>query len=159
MTHDTHSWLRRYYARLQQHPAFSQLSPSHRFARLVDAVASDHPSEAAELRRAPPDAQGSLLHWLTQPVEGCRAHERETLWTVRKGQRELHCVAVSLPTGVDVRLIEGGDFHRTHLLRDAAAAKVHAAGWLGALEARGWSSVDTPLSLLRPAEIVGVEQT
>ena len=44
------------------------------------------------------------------------------LWVVRKGERELRCVVCYLPTGLDLRLMKGDDFHRTELHRDADAA-------------------------------------
>jgi hypothetical protein len=41
---------------------------------------------------------------------------------VRKGERELRCLAVYLPSGSDVQLIEGRDFRRTRRLKMASSA-------------------------------------
>jgi hypothetical protein len=38
-------------------------------------------------------------------------------WRARKGDRELRCIAVYLPNGIDVRLTEDADFQRTELAR------------------------------------------
>ena len=58
------------------------------------------------------------------------------LWSVRKGERELRCVVRYLPTGLDVRLMKGDEFHRTELHRDADAANAKADEWETALMER-----------------------
>lgn len=51
-----------------------------------------------------------------------RPTQREVeLWRVRKAPRELRCLAVYLPTGIDLKLMEGADFRRTQLFRDICA--------------------------------------
>ena len=59
-------------------------------------------------------------------------------WSVRKGERELRCVVRYLPTGLDVRLMKGDEFHRTELHRDADAANSKADEWETALMERAW---------------------
>jgi hypothetical protein len=61
-----------------------------------------------------------LLGWLKDVVNEKPNPTREVeLWRVRKGDRELLCIAVYLSTGIDVRLMEADGFRRTRLVRDA----------------------------------------
>ena len=60
------------------------------------------------------------------------------LWRVRKGERELRCVALYLPIGIDVRLFEGADFRRTQLVRDAIESMAVSDGWKRKLLEREW---------------------
>ena len=77
-------------------------------------------------------------------VKGDQAlRERHTakqteLWRMRKGDREVRCVAVYISVGVDLRLLEGGDMLRTELLRDAYALPMRAREWQRALAKSGW---------------------
>jgi hypothetical protein len=49
-----------------------------------------------------------------------RAVQREIeLWRVVKDTRELRCISRYLPTGIDLRPLEGEDFRRPQLLRAA----------------------------------------
>jgi hypothetical protein len=51
-----------------------------------------------------------------------RPGERELeLWRVAKDSRELRCIVVYMPNGIDLRLMAGEDFRRTQLLKDAPA--------------------------------------
>jgi hypothetical protein len=52
-----------------------------------------------------------------------------SLWTLNKERRELVCLAVYLPIGVDVRLMEGMDFRRTRLVRDAIECTAVSDDW------------------------------
>jgi hypothetical protein len=49
-------------------------------------------------------------------------------------------VAVYLPIGVDLRLLEGDDFRRTKLCKDAPEAHELADMWRDALHRSGWST-------------------
>lgn len=61
------------------------------------------------MREYEPTAQGMLLGWLKDVVNEKPNPTREVqLWRVKKGERELRCFAVYLPTGIDVRLMRGG---------------------------------------------------
>jgi hypothetical protein len=62
----------------------------------------------------------------------------EELWRVRKGDRELFCIAVYLPAGIDLRLLEGVDFRRTQLCRTAPDVQALAEDWKTKLIAAGW---------------------
>jgi hypothetical protein len=64
--------------------------------------------------------QAALLDHLACAYREQPAPAREVeLWRVRKRERELRCLAVYLPSGIDVRLMEGDDFRRTRLMNDA----------------------------------------
>ena len=86
---------------------FAQLAIPIQFAILVDAVDQDHPAKAAKLR----DIDGVRWH---RAILGSLAHivyprpaQREIeLWRVVKDARELRCIALYLPTGIDLRLME-----------------------------------------------------
>src|SRR5438094_861643 len=119
LSSDPHAWLRPIYARLQTHPAFSQFAPSHQFDQLVQAVERENPSKAAQMREWSVAAQHALLQHLASMVEQKAEGETIELWRVRKGERELTCVAHYLPIGIDVRLLEGDDFRRTQLCKIA----------------------------------------
>jgi len=68
---------------------------------------------------------------------------------VRKGERELSSVTRYLPTGIDVRLLEGEDFRRTKLCRDALAVESLADAWRAALIDRGWLPTQIRTTFLR----------
>jgi hypothetical protein len=61
------------------------------------------------------------------------------LWRVVKDGRELRCIALYLPTGIDLRLIEGEDFRRTQLLKDGPSVEAKAEEWRMKLREKGWS--------------------
>jgi hypothetical protein len=141
LTSDPHAWLRPFYVRLRERPSFPQLAPSHQFAELCTQVAPEHPGKAAQMREWSAAAQHALLTWLAAvSVTSDGKSGPEPIWTVRKNGRELRCVAVYLPTVIDLRLFEADDFRRTALCRDAPALKRRADEWLKALIAAGWIS-------------------
>lgn len=51
------------------------------------------------------------------------------------------CVAVYLPSGIDLRLLEGGDMLRTVLHKDQSALKSTAQVWLEVAVSEGWADV------------------
>jgi hypothetical protein len=61
------------------------------------------------------------------------------LWCVRKDSRELRCLAVYMPTGIDLRLIEGEDFRRTQPLKDGPSVEARAEEWRTKLLEKGWA--------------------
>jgi hypothetical protein len=79
--------------------------------------------------------QRAILGSLTRIVYPRPAQREIELWRVTKGSRELRCVALYLPTGIDLRLMEGEDFRRTQLLRDGPAVQELANEWRGKLRA------------------------
>jgi hypothetical protein len=137
---DPHAWLRPIYARLAQHPAYRLFAPSHQFEQLVAAAAADSAAKAANMRDWSPAAQHDLLLRLASMVEQKSDAREVELWRVRKNDRELRCVAHYLPSGIDVRLLEGDDFRRTQLTRDAPETEKLANTWRQALGERGWTT-------------------
>jgi hypothetical protein len=65
----------------------------------------------------------------------------ERLWSITKGNRRLDCLAVYLPSGIDLRLMEGTEFRRTELFREASTLKARADEWRKAMFERGWIPV------------------
>jgi hypothetical protein len=82
------------------------------------AAATVSEQGAALLRRSSPAAQSALLTHLAMMEAQRPAPRSEELWRVHKGARCLACIAVYLPHGVDLQLLEDGDIRRTELLRD-----------------------------------------
>ena len=139
VTSDPHAWLRPIYARLKADPSFNQLSPTHQFQLLRQAVAEHHPEQAAQMAEWSTAAQESLLDRLATMTE----HDTppaavSLLWTVQQHNRQLRCVAQYLSTGLDLRLLQGQNFVRTQLCRTAREAHEVSEKWLAALLERGW---------------------
>lgn len=68
----------------------------------------ESPTKAETRREWSPDAHMAMLKWLSDVVhEQPNSTAEIELWRVRKGERELRCLAVYLPSGIDVRLFEG----------------------------------------------------
>jgi hypothetical protein len=44
-----------------------------------------------------------------------------------------------MPTGIDLRLIEGEDFRRTQLLKDGPSVEARAEEWRTKLREKGWA--------------------
>ena len=131
--------MRPYYVVIAQRPGFLQLAPAHQFAALLDAIAADHPTRAAELRDSNPTTQSAILGWLHDVTSQKPAAKEVELFRVQKGDRELRGVAVYLTTGIDLRLLEGNDFRRTELCGDGPSVNARAADWLAMLREGGWS--------------------
>jgi hypothetical protein len=133
--------------RLRSDHRFGLLSSAHQFEALAKAIEEQSPTKAATMREWSPDAQVAMLKWLNDVTdEHLNSTNQIELWRVRKGDRELLCVAVYLQNGIDVRLMEGEDFRRTQLVKDAPATALLSQKWCAALIASGWSGeVDTRL--------------
>jgi hypothetical protein len=115
------------------------LAPALQFAALLETVAADHPSKVADYQGWNDAGQRALLAWLAE-VTTERPPTREVeLWRMSKGERHVRGVAVYLPTGIDVRLLERDEFIRTGLARDAPAVRAITDRWQHALRTRGWS--------------------
>lgn len=96
----------------------------------MDAVAIEHPAEAAKLQKiADLPSQRALLASFANVVH-TQPHTREVeLWRVRKDDKDLRCVAVYLPRGIDLRLLDAQGFRRTQLLKDGPAVETLAEKW------------------------------
>src|SRR5688500_2467328 len=142
LSSDPHAWLRPLFARLQSHPAFRHFAPAIQFEQLAQAVEQEHPAKAATMREWSPAAQLGLLLHLASMHDQHETGEPFALWQVRKGEREVRCVAVYLPLGVDLRLFEGADFRRTQLCNDAPEANALSDKWRAALVEVGWTNTE-----------------
>ena len=138
LSSDPHAWLRPYVVTLKEDPAYKMLAYPLRFAALCEVVEREHPERARWMRQWSPKAQEGTLKWLETVTTDVPAVSELELWTVKKDKRTLRCVARYLPTGIDLRLMEGDEFRRTELHKDADLAELKATGWRQALEERGW---------------------
>jgi hypothetical protein len=139
LSSDPHAWLRPYFAALRKDPAFLYLSPSHQFAAIVAAIASEHPSHAAAMREWSPAGQEGFLKWMRDVTDEQPAARDVELWSVHKDGRTLRCIAVYVPIGIDVRLMDGADFRRTQLVKDAPESQALSESWREALIGHGWT--------------------
>jgi hypothetical protein len=142
LTSDPHAWLCQIYARLRADTKFGLLAPVHQFEALAAEADKESPTKGATMREWTVDAQIAMLKWLSDVTHEQRDPNNEIeVWRVRKGERELRCVALYLPSGIDVRLFEGDDFRRTQLVRDAIESRSLSDVWKQKLEERGWGFV------------------
>ena len=129
------------YAGLRADTRFGLLSPAHQFEALASAVDKESPTKGAAMREWSPDAQMAMLKWLGDVTQ---EHPNPTnqveLWRVRKGERELRCLAVYLSSGIDLRLFEGADFRRTQLVHDSPEVTALSDKWRTALVECGWTT-------------------
>jgi hypothetical protein len=123
---------------LKADAAFHTLAMPLRFRAVCDLVEAEHPERANWMREWSRAAQEGTLKWLDSASQEKPTVTELELWTVTKGARQLLCVARYLPTEIDLRLLEGDDFRRTELHRDADLAEIRSMGWRPALEERGW---------------------
>src|SRR5688572_10804096 len=133
LSSDPNRWLLSFYAALRSHPAFATFAPSIQFEQLAQAVEREHPSKGAAMREWSVAAQHGLLLHLSSMHEQRETGEPVELWQVRKHDRTLVCLAVYLTHGVDVRLMEGVDFRRTQLCKDAPEVEALSHKWRTAL--------------------------
>jgi hypothetical protein len=138
LSSDPHAWLRRFYVILKAEPAFNTLAIPLRFVALCELVGIDHPERATWMKEWSPAAQEGTLKWLENGTQEKLAVTELELWTVTKGARTLRCVARYLPSGIDLQLLDGDDFRRTELHKDADLAEIRSMDWKQALEERGW---------------------
>ena len=95
------------------------------------------------MREWSPEAQSAMLKWLRDV-----AHEQPNptteieLWRVRKGERELRCVAVYIATGIDLRLFEGADFRPRSLSETRLSAPLSPRyGSTSCWSRNGWTAI------------------
>src|SRR3954467_9113093 len=104
---DPNAWLRPYWQRLhQQQSSFVNLAPELQANALADALAQDHPTKAAEIREWNATTRRAMIAVLDQTLKEKHADKQVELWRMRKGDREVVCVAVYTLVGVDPRLLE-----------------------------------------------------
>jgi hypothetical protein len=105
---------------------------------LLEAVAVQNATQATTMREWSAVAQSSLLLHLASMYSQDAVNRSEELWRVRKGDRELICMAKYVASGIDLRLIEGVDCRRTQLCRDGPTIEALAEKWRTALLDVGW---------------------
>lgn len=130
---DPHAWLRPYWADLhRQHAFFRNLAPELQAAALADALAQNHPAKAAEIRAWNPVTTRAMLAVLDQALAERHTAKETELWRATKGGRERRCIAVHVPSGVDLRLLEDGEIVRTALFQAGPSAVATARRWRAA---------------------------
>ena len=136
---DPNAWLRPYWQRLhQQQSFFANLAPELQANALADALAEDHPNEAAEIREWNSTTRRAMIAVLDQALKEKHADKQVELWRMTKGNRELACAAVYTKVGLDLRLVEGSEMLRTELFQDGISAQARSCHWREALARTGW---------------------
>lgn len=90
------------------------------------------------MRAYTPAARVALLGHLSKAEQERPGPRQVDLWVLNRGERTLTCVALYLPHGVDVRLLEDGEVRRTQLVGDGPQAEALAEEWRGAARKLGW---------------------
>src|SRR5580765_5719938 len=135
---DPNAWLRSYWQRLhQQQSFFANLAPELQAKALADALAEDHPNQAAEIREWNATTRRAMIAVLDQALKERHADRQTELWRMTKGDRELTCVAVYTRVGLDLRLLEGGEILRTELSRMVSPCRGGRANGSRHLRPRG----------------------
>jgi hypothetical protein len=135
------AFLRPIYRRLAADRAFHLLAESMRFDLLIEAADKVSEKHAAVMREYNAVTRHAILGHLSKAESLRPGPEQVELWTLSKGYRMLVCVAVYLPTGVDVRAFENGDMRRTTLVKDGPTAEALADEWQSKAIGAGWTSV------------------
>jgi hypothetical protein len=136
---DPHAFLRPIYRQLAADRTFHLLAEQHQYDRLVEAAAQVSERHAAAMREYSSAAKAAILRHLAK-AESMRSGQRHVeLWRLRKGGRELVCIAVYMPYGVDVRALENGDIRRTQLVKDGPHAEAWGEEWRKKAEGAGWT--------------------
>jgi hypothetical protein len=117
-----------YWRELAADSGFPPLAPEDQFKLLVFRVAQDNATEAAKLEATSGFAAHKLLRHLAARAAVPGAGPVDVLWQVQKGGRTLRCEALLLPHGIDLRLVEAGNFRRTQLVRDGASVSRRVNG-------------------------------
>ncbi len=139
ITSSPHAWLRPLWQALKQQKFFDPLAPELQAEQLAAALATDHPTKAQEIRAWNATTRRAMLAVLDESVRAGKSSKEVELWRMRKGERGLRCVAVYLPTGVDLRLLEAGDLRRTELFQDGLSLQGRSRAWRAALIRSGWA--------------------
>jgi hypothetical protein len=80
-----------------------------------------------------------MIAVLDQALLAKHADKQTELWRMRRGSREVTCVAVYTLVGLDLRLLDGDEMLRTELCRYAFLLEVRAKQWQRELTAAGWT--------------------
>ena len=85
----------------------------------------------------------AMLAVLDMALEARPATREIGLWRVERGHRRVQCVAVYMPGGVDLRLLEDGEMTRTELFTDGLILLSRSREWRAALVGTGWREQTT----------------
>jgi hypothetical protein len=136
---DPNAWLRSYGQRLQrQQSFFANLAPELQANALAEALEEDHPARAAAIREWNATTRRAMIAVLDQALKAEHTARQTELWRMRKGEREVRCVAVYTSVGVDLRLLEGEEMLRTVLFRESFTLRAGTDQWRKAMLATGW---------------------
>ena len=136
---DVEALLLPHWATLKQRTFFDRLAPELQATALADALETSHPAEAREVREWTPPTRRTILARLDNGLRAGPARPQRVLWTAQKGERrELQCVALLLPFGTELRLLERAELLRSELLREVYLVDARAEEWRLALEGAGW---------------------
>lgn len=136
---DVEALLLPHWATLKRRTFFDRLAPELQANALADALEASHPAEAREVREWTPPTRRTVLARLDSGLRAGPSRPQRVLWVAQKGERrEVRCVAVVMPFGTELRLMEGADLLRSELLREPYLVDVTAGEWREALVAAGW---------------------
>ena len=91
-----------YWQRLhQQQSFFANLAPELQANALADALAKDHPNQAAEIREWNSTTRRAMLAVLDQALKETHADKQVERWRMKKDNRVMTCEAVYLRVGLD----------------------------------------------------------
>lgn len=139
---DVEALLLPHWATLKRRTFFDRLAPELQAKALAEALEASHPAEAREVREWTPPTRRTVLARLDNGLRDGPARPQRVLWTAHKGERrEVRCVAVSMPFGTELRLMERGDLLRSELLREVYLVELKAEEWRLALVGAGWHAL------------------
>ena len=90
---DPHAFLRPIYRQLAADRTFHLLAEQHQYDRLVEAAAQVSERHAAAMREYSPAAKAAILRHLAKAESMGSGQRHVELWRLRKGGRELVCIA------------------------------------------------------------------
>lgn len=148
---DVEALLLPHWASLKRQTFFDRLAPELQARALAEALEASHPAEAKDIREWTPPTRRTMLARLDGCLRPDRARPQRVLWTARRGERrEVSCVAVSLPFGIELRLTEQGEMLRSELLRETYLVEARAEEWRLAMVGAGWHALGGPCAFRVP---------
>ncbi|MGC4083665.1 MAG: hypothetical protein QM736_16545 [Vicinamibacterales bacterium] len=141
ISNSPHLWLVPFWAALKRQPFFNHLAPELRAGALAAALEADYPAKAQEIREWNFATRRAMLAVLDEHLKTGAPARRIELWRMRKGEREVRCVAVYTSVGVDLRLLAPDGMVQTALCRDPMLVRNRAESWQRQLMAFGWSTM------------------
>jgi len=143
VSNNPYAWLLPYWSELKRQSFFDHLAPELQAGALAAALEADYPVTAQEIREWNRATRLAMLAVLDMGLVARPATREVELWHVTKGQRHVRCVAVYMPGGVDLRLLEDGEMTRTELFTDILVLLSRSREWRAALVGTGWREQTT----------------